>query len=164
LCATLKLCIRPLMDKSIKYTVGRVELAPGPINPAWVLEGNPVSCNKLLSYSADGSASTMMWDCTAGRFNWHYDVDETLYIIEGSVIIKDATGEARRLSAGDVVFFPAGSSAEWHVETYIRKVAFCRTPLPGPVAFAKRGVRFLKRRLGLGGNSAPGPAMFSAKR
>jgi uncharacterized protein len=152
------------MDKSIKYTVGRVELAPGPINPAWVLEGNPVSCNKLLSYSADGSASTMMWDCTAGRFNWHYDVDETLYIIEGSVIIKDATGEARRLSAGDVVFFPAGSSAEWHVETYIRKVAFCRTPLPGPVAFAKRGFRFLKRRLGLGGNSAPGPAMFSAKR
>jgi uncharacterized protein len=152
------------MDNSIKYTVGRVELAPGPINPAWVLEGNPVSCNKLLSYSADGSASTMMWDCTAGRFNWHYDVDETLYIIEGSVIIKDATGEARRVSAGDVVFFPAGSSAEWHVETYIRKVAFCRTPLPRAVAFAKRGFRFLKRRLGLGGNSAPGPAMFSAKR
>ena len=152
------------MDKSIKYTVGRVELNSGPINPAWVLEGNPVSCNKLLSYSADGSASTMMWDCTAGRFNWHYDVDETLYIIEGSVIIKEASGQSKRLSAGDVVFFPAGSSAEWHVETYIRKVAFCRTPLPGPVVFAKRGLRFLKRRLGLGGSSEAGPSMFSAKR
>jgi hypothetical protein len=152
------------MDNSIKYTVGRVELSSGPINPAWVLEGNPVSCNKLLSYSADGTASTMMWDCTAGRFNWHYDVDETLYIIEGSVIIKETSGATHRLSAGDVVFFPAGSSAEWHVETYIRKVAFCRTPLPGPVVFVKRGLRYLKRRLGLGGNSEAGPAMFSAKR
>jgi uncharacterized protein len=152
------------MDKSIKYTVGRVELNSGPINPEWVLEGNPISCNKLLSYSADGTASTMMWDCTAGRFNWHYDVDETLYIIEGSVIIKETSGQTQRLSAGDVVFFPAGSSAEWHVETYIRKVAFCRTPLPGPVVFVKRGLRFLKRRLGLGGSGEAGPAMFSAKR
>jgi len=30
--------------------------------------------------------------------------------------------------------------------------------------FLKRGLRYLKRRLGLGGNSEAGPAMFSAKR
>jgi hypothetical protein len=100
-----------------------------------------------------------MWDCTAGRFNWYYDVDETLYVIEGSVTIKDDAGLTHRVSAGDTVFFPAGSHAEWHVENYIRKIAFCRAPLPAPLVFWKRGIRFLKRRLGVGNKSAA-PAMF----
>ncbi len=143
----------------VKFSIGKVELASGPIRRSWVLEGNPISCNKLLSYSADGTASTMIWDCTAGRFNWYYDVDETLCVLEGSVIIKDAAGTTHRLGVGDTVFFPAGSHAEWHVEDYVRKVAFIRTPLPGPVVFVKRGFKFLRRVL-LGREKNAGPAMF----
>jgi uncharacterized protein len=125
--------------------VDEVSLNPSPIYPSWVIEGNPIARNKVLSCSADGTASTFIWDCTAGRFNWFYDVDETVYVIEGGVMLRDQTGAARRLRAGDAIFFPAGTRAEWHVEDYIRKIAFCRVPLPQPVVFAKRCVRFLKR-------------------
>jgi uncharacterized protein len=125
--------------------VNHASLSPSPIHPSWVTEGNPVARNKMLSCSIDGTATTFIWDCTAGRFNWFYDVDETIYVIEGGVLVRDQAGAAHRLRAGDAIFFPAGSRAEWHVEDYIRKIAFCRVPLPQSVAFAKRCYRFLKR-------------------
>jgi uncharacterized cupin superfamily protein len=148
------------MESVIKLAVGQLALNPSPIYPEWVIEGNPIARNKVLSSSADGTASTLIWDCTAGRFNWFYDVDETIYVIEGGVVIRDAGGAARRLSAGDTIFFPAGARAEWHVEDYIRKIAFCRAPLPRPIVFARRGYRFLKRLVGTRGGANAAPAMF----
>ena len=148
------------MESVIKLAVGQLALNPSPIHPEWVIEGNPIARNKVLSSSVDGTASTLIWDCTAGRFNWFYDVDETIYVIEGGVVIRDAGGAARRLSAGDTIFFPAGARAEWHVEDYIRKIAFCRVPLPRPIVFARRGYRFLKRLVGTRGGANAAPAMF----
>jgi uncharacterized cupin superfamily protein len=140
--------------------VGQVALNPSPIHPHWVLEGNPIASNKVISSSADGTANTYIWDCTAGRFNWFYHIDETLYLIEGGVVVKDNSGITHRLSAGDAIFFPAGSSAEWHVENYVRKIAFCRVPLPRPLLLARRGYRFLKRLTGNGRRADSAPAMF----
>ena len=148
------------MESVIKLAVGQLALNPSPIHPEWVIEGNPIARNKVLSSSADGTASTLIWDCSAGRFNWFYDVDETIYVIEGGVVIRDAGGAARRLSAGDTIFFPAGARAEWHVEDYIRKIAFCRVPLPRPIVFARRGYRLLKRLVGTRGGANAAPAMF----
>jgi uncharacterized cupin superfamily protein len=148
------------VESTIKFGNAQVNLNPSPIYRDWILEGNPVARNKVLSSSADGTASTLIWDCTAGRFNWFYDVDETVYVIEGGVVVKDVAGTARRLSAGDTIFFPAGARAEWHVEEYIRKIAFCRAPLPRPLVFARRGFRFLKRLMGSGDRANAGPAMF----
>ena len=150
------------VESVIKTEVLKLPLNPCPIHPGWILEGVPVARNVVLSYSADGNASTLIWDCTAGRFNWFYDVDETIYVLEGGMIIKDAGG-TRRLSAGDSIFFPKGASAEWIVESYIRKIAFCRTPLPWPLAFAKRGLRFFKRRLRIGGRMRPPPCFRGAE-
>ncbi|HEX3397435.1 MAG TPA: cupin domain-containing protein [Steroidobacteraceae bacterium] len=150
------------VESFVKLGTGEVHLNPSPIRPGWILEGNPIARNKLLSSSADGTASTLIWDCTAGRFNWYYDVDETIYVIEGGVIVRDAAGSARRLCAGDAIFFPAGAHAEWHVENYIRKIAFCRVPLSRPILYAKRGYRFLKRvlRRNHSGGGASAAAMF----
>jgi uncharacterized protein len=125
-----------------------------PINPAWILEGKPVARLQLLSSSADGTASTYFWDCTAGRFNWYYSFDETLHILEGGVTLKYPSGASRRLSAGDTVFFPMGSSAEWTVDSYIRKLAFCRTPLPRYLNAARQMARRLKQVMRGGGNTA----------
>ena len=150
------------VENVIKLAVNNINLNPSPIHAGWVLEGNPIARNKVLSSSADGTASTLIWDCTAGRFNWFYDVDETVYVIEGGVVVKDSTGAARRLAAGDTIFFPAGARAEWHVESYIRKIAFCRAPLPRPLVFAKRGFRFLKRLMGNGSRASAAPAMFQS--
>ena len=94
------------VESSIKYGIGEVTLGSAGINPNWILEGNPIARNKLLSQSADGSASSYMWDCTAGRFNWFYDVDETVYVIEGGVVVKEAAGVARRLSAVTCIIIP----------------------------------------------------------
>jgi uncharacterized cupin superfamily protein len=116
-----------------------------PINAAWILDGNPVARAELLSSSADGTASTYFWDCTAGRFNWFYSFDETFHILEGSVTLKYPSGASRRVAAGDTVFFPAGSSAEWTVDNYVRKLAFCRTPIPRYLSAAREVARRLKR-------------------
>ncbi|HSZ08029.1 MAG TPA: cupin domain-containing protein [Steroidobacteraceae bacterium] len=116
-----------------------------PIVPSWILDGKPVARQELLSSSADGTASTYFWDCTAGRFNWFYSFDETLHILEGAVTLKFPSGASQRVVAGDTIFFPAGSSAEWTVDNYVRKLAFCRTPLPGFLTFARQLVRRLRR-------------------
>jgi len=147
------------VESVIKMSAAEVSLNPSPIYPDWVLEGKPIARNQVLSRSEDGTAITFLWDCTAGRFNWHYDVDETLYIIEGGVVVKDDAG-TRILSVGDTIFFPAGARAEWHVENYVRKIAFCRKPLPRMLVLAKRGFRLVKRLMGRGGSAQASPAMF----
>jgi uncharacterized protein len=148
----------------IEFGVGDMTLGSAGINPEWILEGNPVARNKFLSGSADGTATTWLWDCTAGRFNWYYSIDETVYLIEGSVIIKDHAGQTCQVNAGDTIFFPAGSSAEWTVPNYVRKVAFLRAPLPRQVQFAKRVYHSLKRLIGRGNGSGNGaaPTMFQS--
>lgn len=123
-------------------------LTLSPIYGAWILEGNPIARNKLLSSSADGMASTYIWDCTAGRFNWHYAIDETVYVLAGSVVIKDVTGARRHLIAGDTVLFQAGTHAEWNVESYVRKIAFCRVPMSRKILLAKRLFQALRRLVG----------------
>ena len=120
------------------------------------------SQNSSLSISADGTATTWIWDCTAGKFNWFYDIDETVYLIEGSVIIKDHAGGVSHVKAGESIFFPAGSSAEWTVPQYVRKFAVLRAPLPRQVQFAKRVYHSLKRLAGRGngGDKDAVPKMF----
>jgi uncharacterized cupin superfamily protein len=108
-------------------------LQPAPIPADWVHEGRPQARNRVISKSRDGAAFTLLWECTAGVFTWRYDYDETLHIQEGEAMLSDASGE-RRIGAGDVIFFPAGARVTWHVDRYIRKVAFFRHVLPAPVA------------------------------
>ncbi len=149
-----------LNGNAIEFGHSNIPMNVSPIRAAWILEGNPVSRNKLISTSADCLASTRFWDCTAGRFNWFYDVDETVYLLEGSVSIKDEAGNVHRLIAGDWMFFPKGSSAEWTVERYVRKVAFCRSPLPRPLQLARHIFRALKRVVNVGSSAPQVPTMF----
>jgi uncharacterized protein len=120
-------------------------LSPSPIAPDWILEGNPVARSRLLSKSTDGQAETLMWDCTAGRFTWHYGIDETVYVVEGSVLVTFSNGDTRRLKAGDSAFFPSGSHALWRVERYVRKIAFCRSPVSRKILFLMRCYQSLAR-------------------
>ena len=145
--------------QEIKFATGKFAMGSSPINPAWILEGNPVARNKVIGESADKMASTLMWDCTAGRFNWHYACDESICVVEGSVIIRDHFGVTRTLNEGDSAFFPSGSSAEWTVDTYVRKVAVMRQPTPRSIMAAKRVYQQLKRILGARVSEDRAPAM-----
>jgi uncharacterized protein len=121
-------------------------LAPAPIPREWILEGEPVARNRQVAGSTDGLGSTYMWDCTAGRFNWFYGVDETVYVLEGSVTVVDTTGQVNHLKSGDTFFFPKGTRFEWTVPTYVRKIAFIHVPISGKLAFLMRTLRFLMRK------------------
>src|SRR6202022_2424020 len=138
-----------------------VNLTPRPIEPAWIIEGNPVAQWSVLSQSADGLASTMIWQCSEGKFNWYYDFDETILILEGSIVLENDTMRPTRYGPGDVVFFKDGAHAKWHVEGHVRKLAFCRKTQPVLLGFALRGFSTTKRTLMPAGKRQPASLMGS---
>jgi uncharacterized cupin superfamily protein len=149
-------------ETAIKPGAERINWVDNPIHADWILEGRPAARSEHLSSSADGTASTYFWECTAGRFNWHYSFDETLYILDGAVTLKDPQGNVRRVVAGDTIFFPAGTSAEWHVEHYIRKLAYCRTPLPAALVRARNVLRRIRRWMPGAARGGQAAGMFPA--
>ena len=82
-------------------------LRPAPIEPAWIIEGDPVAHNCVLSRGSDGLALTILWECTEGAFDWHYDYDETVHFLEGSVVIESATMAPTRFGPAMCYFFLA---------------------------------------------------------
>ncbi|MBB4091964.1 cupin domain-containing protein [Ochrobactrum pecoris] len=125
-----------------------MELKSAPINPDWVLEGNPQARSYEQSASNDRAAYTAIWDCTAGTFRWYFGWDETVYILEGEVHVTDADGGTRTLRAGDVAYFRGGTWATWKIDNYLRKVAFMRRTLPELASFIYRASDAARRRLG----------------
>ena len=121
-----------------------VDLVPSPVEPSWIIEGNPEARSRVLSTSACGTARTLIWSCTEGKFNWYYDLDETVVIIEGSIVLESEGMPPKRYGVGDVIVFRRGAHARWHVEGYVKKVAFLRLNNPLLLAFAIRGVNKLR--------------------
>jgi len=142
------------MPKSIVIAAeSTADLKAAPIARDWILDGAPETRNKQIAKSSDRTSVIMVWDCTAGRFNWHYSTDETLVVTSGEAFISDQNGGERRIGPGDIVFFPAGSSATWRVPTYIRKVAFLRHTMPRPVGYGVRAWNLLLRMVRRTGGS-----------
>jgi uncharacterized cupin superfamily protein len=120
------------------------DLNPSPIEPSWVIEGNPEARSRRLSTSPCRTNWTLIWSCTRGKFNWYYDIDETIVILEGSIVLESDVAPPKRYGAGDVILFQNGTRAKWHVEEYVKKVAFCRLNNPFPFGLAIRAVNKLK--------------------
>jgi uncharacterized cupin superfamily protein len=139
-----------------------VKLAPRPIEPSWIIEGNPVAQCCVLSKSADGLASTMVWECSEGKFNWYYDFDETILILEGAIVLESDMLGPTRYGPGDMVFFRDGAHARWHVEGRVRKLAFCRTAQPFALGFALRAFNKIKRMMMLSGKRTAPSLVASA--
>jgi uncharacterized cupin superfamily protein len=97
-----------------------VDLTPSPIDPSWIIKGNPFAQSTLLTKSADGLAWTMVWQCSEGSFNWYYDLDETIMVLEGAFILENDTLSPTRYGPGDVIFFKDGAHAKWHVEGHVQ--------------------------------------------
>jgi uncharacterized protein len=123
-----------------------VLLKPDPIDPAWILEGEPMARSGLWSKSRDTTTTSWVWDCTAGRFNWYFDTDETIYVIEGEVIITCEGQDPHVLRAGHAALFYAGTRAEWYVPHYVRKHAILRPHISRPALFALKVSKKLRRK------------------
>lgn len=115
-----------------------LDMQPAPINPEWIISGNPQARMADHSRSGDRAAYTALWDCTSGTFRWFFGWDETVHILQGEVHVTAEDGSVHHLRAGDVAYFKAGTWATWRVDNYVRKVAFLRRPFPWPIAFAYR--------------------------
>ncbi len=118
-----------------------------PIRPEWIESGDPQARLAILAFSDDRAASTILWECTAGRFTWRYGYDETIYFLDGEVLITIDGAPPRRYGAGDSIHFARGAVATWEVQTFVRKLAFCRSVLPRPFIEARRLARKIFHRL-----------------
>ena len=136
-----------------------VDLIPRPIEPSWILEGKPEARWCVLSQSADGLATTMVWHCTEGKFDWFYDFDETVLIPDGSIVLESDGMPPARYTAGDVIFFKDGAHAKWHVEGHVKKLAFCRKTSPLWFGFALRVFLKLKKIFLPAGSRQPASLM-----
>jgi len=136
-----------------------VDLTPRPIEPSWIIEGKPDATWCVLSQSADGLASTMVWHCTAGKFNWYYDFDETILILEGGIVLESDTMPPTRYGPGDVIFFKDGAHARWHIESHVKKLAFFRKTQPVWLGFALRVVLKLRKMFFPAGSRQPASLM-----
>lgn len=133
--------------KLIEVANTRSKMSLSPIERSWIIEGEPVAELSILSKSADSRAWTVVWQCSAGKFNWYYDYDETILILDGSIVIESEGMPPACYKPGDVIFFKEGAHAIWHVENSVRKIAFCRRTNPDFLNFAVRVVSKIKRIL-----------------
>ncbi len=120
---------------------------PSKIEPSWVLSGNPRARIAVHSEASDNAATTAMWDCTRGEFRWYFGWDETVYILEGEVEVTAQDGSVKVLKAGDIGYFAGKTWAKWKIDTYVRKIAFCRKPMPLPVSIAMKLYRAFRGAL-----------------
>jgi uncharacterized protein len=142
----------------VMATAASTELHPEPIPRDWILAGSPDARSAKLAKSDDFTSYVMVWDCSEGHFNWHYNKDETLVVVSGEAFITTTNREERRIGPGDLVFFPAGSSATWRVTQQVRKVAVLRETMPMSVGAGLRVWNKLLRVVGLAGTS---PLLFA---
>ena len=105
-------------------------LKPSPINPEWILEGSPEAKCANLSKIGNFWTTVDHWSCTAGKFRWHYDIDESILILEGEALITDDNNVQYRATPGTTLTFPNGTKATWVVPNYVRKVAFNQRHVP----------------------------------
>ena len=129
------------MEPLLRSAPKTAPFVSSPIDPAWIEAGEPRARCAILSLTDDRLAMTVHWDCTAGRFTWRYNMDETIYILEGGCALKYENMPELRLGPGDSAHFSRGAAVTWTVDDYVRKIGFCKTAAPRPISL---GIRLLK--------------------
>lgn len=67
-----------------------------------------------------GVGNWPIWTKEVSEFPWHYDEQETCYLLAGRVTVTTET-ETVTFGAGDLVVFPAGLACTWKIEEPVRK-------------------------------------------
>ena len=60
-----------------------------------------------------------IWVCEPSEFDWHYDQQESCFLLAGEVTVRSAAGEVS-FGAGDFVTFPRGLDCTWQVSKAVR--------------------------------------------
>ncbi len=91
------------------------------IDPADLVSGTPVQrgylCDEIGGYIAG------VWDCTAQTAPMSaYDVDEFMYLFDGSVIMVMPDGAEVEVKAHEAFVIPKGLKCQWKQPGYVRKI------------------------------------------
>lgn len=61
------------------------------------------------------------WSKEISVFPWHFNEQETIYMVEGEVIVTPDGGSPVKISKGDFAIFPEGMSCIWDVRQPVLK-------------------------------------------
>jgi uncharacterized cupin superfamily protein len=136
---------RSVLESIVLTTPPDIELEPRPIPEEWILSGHPMARSRRLAGGGDRASTVVVWDCTAGRFHWHYTQDETTMVVSGDAYLISENGEERHFGPGDVGFFPAGTDCAWRIAEHFRKVALLQNKMWWPLALCLRAWKKLLR-------------------
>ncbi len=121
------------MSRAARVSFGKLPKGPLPsieLPAEEVLEGSPRARCLFTAQSADEGASAGFWSCEVGRYQFHFDYDEFVYIVEGELTVTDCRrgGPTRTLVAGDSAHFPQGCTTIWEVTRKLTKYFVARAP------------------------------------
>jgi uncharacterized cupin superfamily protein len=95
-------------------------LQPDPLEPAQLVDGDPVTSDHVLRESADGRAISGVWSCTPGVFS-DVEVDETFVVVAGHATIAVVDGPSFDVGPGDLCTLEAGTRTVWTVHEELVK-------------------------------------------
>jgi uncharacterized cupin superfamily protein len=97
-----------------KIAVLDAPLQPDPLDPAQIVDGDPVTSDHVLFTSEDGLQISGVWSCSPGVFT-DVEVDETFVVIRGTASVQQVGGETIELAPGDMGVLKAGTETIWTV-------------------------------------------------
>ncbi|PAU61386.1 transcriptional regulator [Pseudomonas sp. PIC25] len=87
-----------------------------------ILAGDPEQSVRNHYASPCDQFNVGIWEGAVGRWTVAYTEHEYCEILQGVSVIRDATGAAKTVRAGDRFVIPAGFSGTWEVLEPCRKV------------------------------------------
>jgi uncharacterized cupin superfamily protein len=97
-----------------------------------ILEGIPDARAMFTANTADQGACAGFWSCDVGRYEFVFDYDEFIYVIDGEVVVTEAAPSTRThvLKPGDTAHFPRGVTTIWQITRRMTKYFVACAP-PG---------------------------------
>jgi len=68
-----------------------------------------------------GVDSWPIWTKEVSTFPWHYDREETCYVLRGRFTVTPEGGEPQTFGRGDLITFPVGMSCTWEILEPVEK-------------------------------------------
>ncbi|RED49705.1 cupin domain-containing protein [Aestuariispira insulae] len=87
-----------------------------------ILAGNPEQMVQNFYTDDSNQFSAGIWSGRPGQHKVNYTEEEFCQILEGVVILHDASGNSRRFEKGDSFVIPAGFQGIWETVETARKI------------------------------------------
>jgi uncharacterized cupin superfamily protein len=107
-----------------KTTIHASSYEPYPMPEEIRVEGDPAAKVHWLRASAAGEPPYYagLWTAQPSVFDYTFEMNETLHVLEGRVVVTQKDGPTLDLRPGDVATFPKGAVTRWDVREPFKKV------------------------------------------